>query len=176
LKLNTDIRARLLSRADHCVKCGLCLPHCPTYVQTLDENESPRGRIALLQGLASEALTADARLAEHLDHCLACRACESVCPSGVAYGRILDDGRALLAERRPLRGIARRLHDAALNVVTHRRRLRALARLLRLYQYSGLRRLVRATGAAWVAPVPPGAPESARSTASTLAHSRRAPP
>ena len=146
MKLNSDPSARLLARADHCVKCGLCLPHCPTYTLTLDENESPRGRIALLQGLASGALETDERLAGHLDHCLACRACESVCPSGVQYGRILDDGRALLAERRPLRGTARRLHDLALGLVTHRRRRRALARLLRLYQRSGLRRAVRATG------------------------------
>lgn len=79
-----------LADADKCVKCALCLPHCPTYLQTRDEGESPRGRIALMQGFAIGALAITPRLVAHLDHCLACRACEAVCPADVPYGKLID--------------------------------------------------------------------------------------
>lgn len=75
---------------DLCVKCGLCLPHCPTYTQTQDENESPRGRLALIQGYARGALAATSTLVGHVDGCLLCRACETACPAKVPYGRIVD--------------------------------------------------------------------------------------
>ncbi|CAL1239182.1 (Fe-S)-binding protein [Candidatus Methylocalor cossyra] len=84
----------LIAATDLCVKCGLCLPHCPTYRQTLDENQSPRGRLALIQGWASGALAAGPALTRHLDGCLLCRACEAVCPAQVPYGRIVDRFRA----------------------------------------------------------------------------------
>jgi glycolate oxidase iron-sulfur subunit len=93
--------ASLLDAADLCVKCGLCLPHCPTYGETRHEADSPRGRIALLQGLASDAITQTTTLEAHLDGCLSCRACERVCPAKVPYGQIIDAGRALLGENRP---------------------------------------------------------------------------
>src|SRR3569832_173687 len=86
---------------DQCVMCGMCLPHCPTYHLTRDEAESPRGRISLIQGMSSGRLSYSPALAAHLDHCLACRACESVCPSGVRYGEFIAGGRALVAEQRP---------------------------------------------------------------------------
>jgi glycolate oxidase iron-sulfur subunit len=105
--------ARLLAEADLCVKCGLCLPCCPTYALSRDEGESPRGRIALGQGLAAGELAVTVRLAEHLDSCLACRACEAACPAGVPYGRIVDGARALLAERRPPGRLRRWLLGAA---------------------------------------------------------------
>ncbi len=79
-----------LADADKCVKCALCLPHCPTYLQTRDEGEAPRGRIALMQGFASGALPITPRLMAHLDRCLACRACEAVCPADVPYGKLID--------------------------------------------------------------------------------------
>ena len=92
---------QIIRDADLCVKCGLCLPHCPTYTKNFDEGDSPRGRIALAQGLASGQLPVTDRVQAHLTGCLVCRACESVCPSKVPYGRIIDAARAELAVRRP---------------------------------------------------------------------------
>ena len=81
-----------------CVHCGFCLPACPTYQILGDELDSPRGRIYLMkQLLEGEPVTARTQL--HLDRCLGCRACESACPSGVQYGRLLDLGRSLTEER-----------------------------------------------------------------------------
>ncbi|MGD2082578.1 MAG: (Fe-S)-binding protein [Chromatiales bacterium] len=91
----------LLEETDRCVKCGLCLPHCPTYGLSRDEGESPRGRIALIQGLATGALPGDERLWGHLDRCLGCRACEPACPSGVRFGKIIDGARDLRQASRP---------------------------------------------------------------------------
>jgi glycolate oxidase iron-sulfur subunit len=88
-----------LSDADKCVKCALCLPHCPTYRESLDEGESPRGRIALMQGLATGALEITPALTGHLDRCLDCRACEAVCPAEVPYGKLMDAARAQLIQR-----------------------------------------------------------------------------
>ena len=87
---------------DPCVHCGFCLPACPTYEATLDEADSPRGRIVLMRALErGEATAADDILAHHLDRCLGCRACEGVCPSGVAYGASLEATRARVADARP---------------------------------------------------------------------------
>ncbi|MCG5501423.1 (Fe-S)-binding protein, partial [Ectothiorhodospira lacustris] len=91
-----------LRDTDRCVKCGLCLPHCPTYRVTRNEGDSPRGRITLMQGLMSGALTDDAAVRRHLDGCVGCRACEAVCPSGVPFGSLMDATRATLIP--PARG------------------------------------------------------------------------
>jgi len=132
-----------MAAADQCVKCGMCLPHCPTYRLTLDEAESPRGRIALMQGLASGALAASPALQAHLDGCLTCRACEVVCPADVPYGRLIDAGRELLAARDPRRG---RLARAMAAVLIDRPLRFAVAVALWLYQRLGAQRLVRASG------------------------------
>ena len=87
----------LIATADRCVKCGLCLPQCPTYRLHRDEAESPRGRISLVQGLVAGDLEDTPALRAHLDHCLLCRNCEQACPSQVAYGELIDGVRARLA-------------------------------------------------------------------------------
>lgn len=126
--------------------CGMCLPHCPTYQLSRDEGESPRGRIALIQGMVKGRLALSERLESHLDHCLGCRACEAVCPSGVAYGEIIDGGRAVIQEQRKTAA------PPFLNLLAIRRwRLRLLGRALRLYQRSGMQKLARAAGAARIA-------------------------
>lgn len=97
-----DSPATLLQLADQCVKCGYCLPHCPTFQLARDESESPRGRIALIQGWLNGALDLSPRLDAHLDHCLECRACEPDCPSLVEFGRLMDGARSLREARRSL--------------------------------------------------------------------------
>ena len=83
-----------------CVHCGFCLATCPTYQVTGDELDSPRGRIYLMKALF-EGQEPGERTQYHLDRCLTCRACESTCPSGVRYGRLVDAGRSLLEQRFP---------------------------------------------------------------------------
>jgi glycolate oxidase iron-sulfur subunit len=87
--------------------CGLCLPHCPTYRISLDEAESPRGRIALARWITGGQLAPDATALMHLDQCLDCLSCQKVCPSEVRYGEIIERTRAMLAPRR--RGVLGRL-------------------------------------------------------------------
>ncbi len=85
--------ARIVALADACVRCGLCLPHCPTYVLDRVEAESPRGRIMLLKALAEGRIAPEPATFSALDHCLACRNCERVCPAQVRYGELLVAGR-----------------------------------------------------------------------------------
>jgi len=129
-----------LRAADQCVKCGMCLPHCPTYGATLDEAESPRGRLALMQGMAGGLLAPDAAAEAHLDGCLTCRACEAMCPAQVPYGRLIDAVREHLARHRPARTRAARLLAAVLAQPAWR--ALALAPLW-LYQRLGIQALVR---------------------------------
>ncbi len=135
---------QILTEADRCVKCGFCLPHCPTYRHTLDEGESPRGRIALIQGWVSGRLEDSVKLQGHLDRCLACRACETACPSAVHYGRLIDGAREL--EQQRLGFLRRTLRAAALGLITRRWSLRLASGLLRLLGRKGVATLLRLSG------------------------------
>lgn len=139
--------AALLALADQCVKCGYCLPHCPTFRAAGDEAESPRGRIALIQGWLAGALAADAgggpgaRTAAHLAHCLECLACEPVCPSLVQFGTLMDGARAVQMARRPR--WQRAWWRLRLALLTQPRWLPLLAAAAALYRRLGLAALVR---------------------------------
>ncbi len=82
-----------LSDTDLCVMCGMCLPQCPTYQLYQRETESPRGRIALIQAINQNRIKADSKALLHIDHCLSCLNCETICPSQVPYGKLIDEFR-----------------------------------------------------------------------------------
>src|SRR5579863_3600193 len=78
-----------------CIRCGLCLPSCPTYLETMTETSGPRGRISLMKAVGESRLDLlSAGFVEQMWQCLDCRACEAVCPSGVQYGQLIESARA----------------------------------------------------------------------------------
>ncbi len=131
---------------DKCVHCGLCLNACPTYRELGVEMDSPRGRIYLMNQVANGGpVTSSHR--RHLDLCLACRGCETACPSGVPYGRMIEAAREQLeASARPNlleRGIKKYLLE---KLIPSQTGLQIAGAALYAYQISGLQSLVRATG------------------------------
>ncbi len=131
---------------DDCVHCGFCLPACPTYVMWGEEMDSPRGRIYMIKKTMEGEAPLDTGFRQHMDNCLGCMACMTACPSGVKYSRLIEPTRAQIERNLP-RGwretVFRRLLFATF---PHPRRLRLLALPLFVYQRSGMRRLLRATG------------------------------
>ena len=91
-----------------CVHCGLCTTSCPTYTELGDENEGPRGRIYLMRAVADGRLEINPRLQEHLELCLDCRSCETACPSGVHYGRLIEPFRLAMEEKEIEKSLVKR--------------------------------------------------------------------
>jgi glycolate oxidase iron-sulfur subunit len=126
-----------------CVHCGLCLESCPTYVITRAEMDSPRGRIYLMKALAEGRLELDRDAVRHLDLCLECRGCETACPSGVRYGRLIEHARGYV-EQNWRRGIFERLRNRLIRAIfPYPARLRAVLTPFKLVERLGLRRLLR---------------------------------
>ena len=143
------------ARADlnTCIHCGLCLTACPTYRELRIEPDSPRGRLYLMRGLAEGRVAPDDALVQHLDQCLGCRACETVCPAGVPYGRLLEETRGQLARRRPAGGLLAAIGRWALTrVMPDRGRVHLAADLLRLGQSAPARALMGSGAARRVLP------------------------
>lgn len=126
-----------------CVHCGLCHSACPTYVELGTEADSPRGRIHLMRALQEGRLAVDAEAVHHLDLCLGCRGCETACPSGVAYGALIESARPWLEARyqRPVGERWRR--RATLALLRSPRWLRVLLSPLRVLEALGVLALVR---------------------------------
>jgi glycolate oxidase iron-sulfur subunit len=128
-----------------CVHCGICLPQCPTYHVLGEEMDSPRGRLYLMRAAAEGRIALSETFGRHFDRCLGCRACETACPSGVPFGQLLEATRAQI-ERHGTSTHRGLLTSFLYRVFPNPARLGALLGPLRLYQLSGLRWLVRASG------------------------------
>ncbi len=126
-----------------CISCGLCLNDCPTYRVLGEEADSPRGRIQLIRVLVTSLTPPEPSLVGHLDACLVCRACETACPSGVPFGRIMEGAREVLAERVEKRGPASAIRRFGLDVVANRARLAIATALTDLFVRSGMAWVVR---------------------------------
>ena len=136
------------SVVQQCMHCGMCLPTCPTYMETKLERNSPRGRISLMRAIADGQLEAKKAFADEMYFCLGCLACETACPAGVDYTQLFEMARAEAerspAEQTPLRKLTRWL---LLDVLFGQQwRLRLVGRLLWLYQAMGLQAAVRGSG------------------------------
>jgi glycolate oxidase iron-sulfur subunit len=170
---------------NQCVHCGLCLASCPTFSELGTEMDSPRGRIFLIKSLAEGRIGLSDSSVEHLSLCLDCRACETVCPAGVPYGRLIEAAKAEIERARPGSLLRRAFRWANFGLLLgHPRVLGAAAAALRFYQATGLQALVRRTGLvralpgtlpAWEALLPaiPGASERAPLAALTPAEGAR---
>jgi glycolate oxidase iron-sulfur subunit len=130
-----------------CVHCGLCLSHCPTYRLWHQEADSPRGRIRQMQLVDEGRLELGEGFVTHIDRCLDCRACETACPSGVEYGKLVELARAQIEENYKRTLASRVARDFVYRrLLPYPRRIAAAARLLSIYQRSGLAWLARGSG------------------------------
>ncbi|MBO54405.1 MAG: hypothetical protein CL886_01975 [Dehalococcoidia bacterium] len=129
-----------------CVHCGLCLSACPTYTHLGVETESPRGRIAYMKAVHEGRIGITDRVVSHWEKCLQCRACEAVCPSGVPYGRLMEQTRFQVLTNNKQGSELRRISSIFLRSILPRPKLlKITAHLVRMYQRLGLQALVRTT-------------------------------
>src|SRR2546428_1114660 len=141
---------------NQCVHCGLCLAYCPTFSELGTEMDSPRGRIHMIKSLAAGRIALSDSVVEHLSLCLDCRACETVCPAGVPYGRLIEAAKAEIERQRPGRPLRRLLRRLSLRLLLeHPALLRLAAASLRVYQIGGVQGLGPRSGDP---PPPPRAP------------------
>ncbi|MVO98797.1 heterodisulfide reductase-related iron-sulfur binding cluster [Paenibacillus lutrae] len=150
---NNPLTEKLKLRLDqdqltNCMRCGFCLPACPTFRETGIEAESPRGRIALMKAVTDGIMEPDAAFEEQMNHCLGCRACEPACPADVKYGQLIEQARDAIEDHTSShRGWVKLARNTAFKAVFPKQsRMRLVGGALGLYQRSGLQKLTRAAG------------------------------
>ena len=154
-----------------CVHCGFCLATCPTYVLTGDERDSPRGRIYMIKDMLESGRPPSAEVVTHIDRCLSCLACETTCPSGVSYRRLIDHGRAYVEAHHERPAADRWLRRMLAWILPHRDRFSLALRLGRAAapltprswlpgQVAALLDLAAKTGSARIPPIETPAPAS----------------
>ena len=130
-----------------CIHCGMCLATCPTYDITKLERSSPRGRIKMIKSVARGEMEMSRIFADEMNFCLDCQACETACPAGVKYGRMVETARVVIDNTKYVSKFGVAIKRFALRkIVASRNGLKFVSRLLRLYQKIGLQKLVRSTG------------------------------
>jgi glycolate oxidase iron-sulfur subunit len=132
----------------NCMRCGFCLPSCPTYIESgFQEIHSPRGRIALMKAVKDGMIEPDEDVEQSLSLCLGCRACEPVCPSGVKYGHLLEEARDIIHQNKkhsmPVQTVRKAVFEG---LFPHQNRMRSITGLLGFYQRSGLQKMTRKIG------------------------------
>ena len=132
----------------NCTRCGFCLPNCPTYIETgQDEVHSPRGRIAIMKGVVDGVIEPSEEVKRSIDMCLGCRACEPVCPSGVQFGHLLEQARDAIYQTNKQSVTTKLTRRLAFNhLFPKQKRMIHLTGFVGLYQRSGLKRVAQRTG------------------------------
>lgn len=131
----------IIDETDQCVQCGLCLPHCPTYSIAKNEAESPRGRISLVRALHEGNLEPNPTLSHHLDTCLACLSCETVCPANVKFEKILEAGRGFTREHRSF--IQRCKQTLLLSMLTTAGTRSVVKNIFKIYHLLGIHKILK---------------------------------
>ncbi|NVM01427.1 MAG: (Fe-S)-binding protein [Candidatus Helarchaeota archaeon] len=127
-----------------CIHCGLCLNNCPTYIELGLEMDSPRGRIYLMRALSEGRINATESLFRHIDLCLECRACETACPSGVKYARLIEKTRDILEPQKKYSLVEKLLKNVVYEkILPSQKNLLGVFWFLWLYQKFGIQWIVR---------------------------------
>ncbi|WP_040203136.1 (Fe-S)-binding protein [Neobacillus jeddahensis] len=148
-KIQAQFKARMNEdELLNCMRCGFCLPTCPTYIESgYKESHSPRGRIALMKAVVDGIIEPDEEFERSLELCLGCRACEPVCPSGVNYGHLLEEARDIINQNKkfslPVRAVRKTVFEG---LFPHQGRMRQTVGLLGFYQRSGIQTIARKIG------------------------------
>src|SRR5690625_3401884 len=131
----------------NCNRCGFCLPSCPTCIETQEEFHSPRGRIALMKGVADGLIEPSKEFKRSLDLCLGCRACEPACPSGVKFGHLLEQARDAFYQNNKKTVKEKVIRNVTFNnLFPYQKRMIHLTSLLSIYQRSSLQKTTRKIG------------------------------
>jgi len=130
-----------------CIHCGLCLNACPTYRLWHNEADSPRGRIRQMALIDQGRMELGDAFVTHIDRCLDCRACETACPSGVEYGKLVEQARAQIEKNYKRPRVSRAIRNFVYRrLLVEPQRIARMARIVRVYQRSGLETIARGSG------------------------------